>query len=140
MELTRREDTSAVRRAVCVRVCMRVWVRVCVHGCVQVCVGACVSARVCVPSLSLRMCVVPACACAWCVLWAWCVRAVVSAWAGGRVHGVVRGARHRGRGPPRTWSPCSREVASLRKPRALGLSKMGHTSESSCAHCWSNPR
>ena len=104
VELTRREDTSAVRRAVCVRVCMRVWVRVCVHGCVQVCVGACVSARVCVPSLSLSACV-------------WCLHVHVH---GTRVVGVVRACcRERVGGRACAWSrawseaPRERPAANL---------------------------
>ena len=65
MELTRREDTSAVRRAVCVRVCvcacvgacMRAWVRASVRGCVRE------RARVCALPLSPHVCGACMCMC-----------------------------------------------------------------------------
>ena len=125
MELTRREDTSAVRRAVCVRVCvcvgacMRAWVRASVRGCVRE------RARVCALPLAPHVCAACMCMCMVRVLWAWCVRAVVSAWAGGRVHGVVRGARQPRERPAANLEPLQQRGGELAEAAGAGFIEDG---------------
>ena len=117
VELTRREDTSAVRRAVCVRVCMRVWVRASVRGCVRE------RARVCALSLAPHVC--GACMCMCMVRVVGVVRACCRERVGGRACAWSRAWSEAPRERPANLEPLQQRGGELAEAAGAGFIEDG---------------